>query len=460
MNRQEQACPTCLQPIIVSELFRIDNIRIVEPSTVKCDVINKGLELAEPCKKITAHLRVVSHQGNARTSLPTCELCDARKKGLELAEPCKKITAHLRVVSHQGNACTSLPTCELVSDIGRKTRCSVKEIAQALTQSQYEISFQPTSRGRYQLHIKVEGEQHIKGSPITVNVKLPIKKLGNPIKTLGPVNAPQGIAFNQCNYDVIVVEYEGHRFSIFSQTGEMLQSFGLYGSSKGTFNNSDGHGLFDTPCGVAVDDDNNILVVDGKNHRIQKFTLDGEFITAVGKEGNSQLEFSFPVGIGIHPVTKRVYITENKNHRVQILNPDLTYVAHFGSYGNKSTQFNQPKDVAFDSNGNVYVADNENHRIQVFTNNGVFLREFGTRGKSIGQLEYPSGIAIDSDDVVYVTELHNCRVSIFSAEGDFKHSFGSKGSELGQMKHPRGIAVDKNGIVYVSDHGNKRVQLF
>ena len=36
--------------------------------------------------------------------------------------------------------------------------------------------------------------------------------------------------------------------------------------------------------GVAVDGDGNILVVDRCNHRIQKFTADGKFLTAVGQK--------------------------------------------------------------------------------------------------------------------------------------------------------------------------------
>ena len=74
--------------------------------------------------------------------------------------------------------------------------------------SQYEISYQPTSRGRHQLHIKVEGE-HIKGSPFPVVVKLPVRKLGTPIKTIGGVNKPWGVAVNKRG-DIIVTENSGH----------------------------------------------------------------------------------------------------------------------------------------------------------------------------------------------------------------------------------------------------------
>ena len=46
--------------------------------------------------------------------------------------------------------------------------------------------------------------------------------------------------------------------------------------------------------GVAVDSEENILVVDSRNHRIQKFTANGQFLTAVGTKGNGPLQFDNP----------------------------------------------------------------------------------------------------------------------------------------------------------------------
>ena len=158
----------------------------------------------------------------------------------------------------------------------RKIDCSVKKTED----SQYEISYQPqpTSRGRHQLHIKVEGE-HIKGSPFAVTVKLPVQKLGTPIKTITGVKYPWGVAVNQRG-DVIIADSGGHCISIFSPTGEKIRSFGSEGS---------GHGQFTAPRGVAVDGDGNILVVDMLNSRIQKFTSDGMFNKTVGKRFNNPM---------------------------------------------------------------------------------------------------------------------------------------------------------------------------
>ena len=343
--------------------------------------------------------------------------------------------------------------CELVSKtnpgeapwLTSAVNCSVKRI----NADQYEISYlclPSVSPGKYQLLIKIN-ERLIQGDPVNVSV---LKKISKPINTIDKVNAPQGIAFNHRD-EIIVAEYKNHSVSIFNTLGEKLRSFGSKGSGPGQFNH---------PCAVAVDDEDNILVVDGKNHRIQKFTPKGKYIREVGKHGTEPLEFNFPVGIGIHPLTKMIYVTENRNHRIQILYPNLTHFASIGGFDHNQTEFKEPKDVAFDSTGNVYVADNENHQIQVFTAEGKFKTKFGKEGKNEGELSYPSGVSIDSNDVLYVTELYNYRISRFELMGRFLRAFGVKGSGQGQFIDPRGIAVDKNGSIYVSDHGNDRIQVF
>ena len=337
-------------------------------------------------------------------------------------------------------------TCQLVSEkTGEKIECSVKKTDAS---GQCEISYQPTSPGRHQLHIKMDGG-YIKGSPFPVTV---LKKFGTPVKTINGVIGPWGVAVNQKG-EIIIVESGEQCVSIFSPTGEKILSFGLHGSENGKF---------DEPHGVAVDGDDNILVVDSNNHRIQKFTPDGKFIAAVGKEGSKHLEFNRPLGIAIHPLSNKVYIVDNRNNRIQILNTDLTFSSTFGSFGNDDGQFQGPWDVAFDDKGNVYVADFPTEAILVFTAEGEYLRKFQIGKKESGEklLSYPSSISIESD-VVYVTECGRChQVSVLTCEGEFLTSFGTGGSKPGEFNTPCGITVDRDGVVYVSDSSNDRLQCF
>ena len=380
---------------------------------------------------------------------PDPSKCHATGKGLEVALVGVKSTAILHVVSYEGEPCEepikSLE-CELVSEItGTRMNCSIERRGQ----SQYEISYQPTIKGRHQLHIKVNC-QHIRGSPSSVAVKSPVEKLGNPILTLGEVYGPMGVAINKRG-EVVVTEWGENRVSVFSPSGEKLRSFGTKGSGQGQFN---------WPCGVTVDREGNILIADTYNNRIQKFTAEGRFLTAVGKSGNGTLQFRSPTDIAFNTINNKVYVVNNRNHLIQVLNSDLTFSSTFGKQGNGKGQFTQPCGISCDSTGKVYVADTGNHRIQVFTAEGKFIRMFGRRGQGRGELARPHYVAVDSSGMVYVSEEDNHRVSVFTTEGQFVTSFGRKGAGPAEFNEPQGLAVDNSGVVYVCDSINSRIQAF
>ena len=384
----------------------------------------------------------------AAPDLPDPSKCHVTGKGTEAAVVGETATALLQAIDFRGQPCEepilSLE-CELVSELtGTRTPGSVERRGQ----SQYEISYQPTVKGRHQLHIKVEG-RHIRASPFGISAKSSVKKLGDtPILTLDEVKTPWGVAINQRG-EVVVTQPNVCRVSVFSASGEKFQSFGSRGS---------GQGQFMRPLGVAVDDEGNILVADNGNHRIQRFTPEGQFLTAVGTEGSGRLQFRAPDAIAYNAVNSKLYVTDG--YRVQVLNSDLTFSNSFGKEGSGKGQFSSTWYVACDRTGDVYVSDFGNHRVQVFTPEGKFLRMFGKYGGGTGELSHPVGVAVDSSDMVYVNDQRNHRVSVFTTEGVFVRSFGSAGQQPGQFVYPRGLCVDSSGVVYVCDTTNNRVQVF
>ena len=367
------------------------------------------------------------------------EKCYATGKGLEVATVGEQSTVTVHAIDTRGSKCSKpfpLISCELVASSGERMKCEVKPSKS----SEYQVDYRPTHRGRHQLHIKV-CDQHIRRSPFAV---LALRQLEASASIITGLKCPMGVAVDK-RRQVIIAEHKGHCISIYSCCSrKKIRSFGQKGSFPGQFQG---------PCGVAVDRAGNILVVDGYNHRIQKFTADGKFKVSVGSIGDKPLQFSYPIGIDISP-SEKVYICDQYNHRVQILNPDLTFSTSFGSKGSGDGQFNRPYDLACDGRGNVYVADSENHRIQVFTEEGRFLRKFGKKGGGDGELNWPAGVAIDSDNVVYVVEGENHRISIVTSEGHFLRSFCTQGEGPGQFNVVRSIAVDIDGLMYVSDFGN------
>jgi tripartite motif-containing protein 2/3/tripartite motif-containing protein 71 len=389
---------------------------------------------------------------------PDPSKCHITGKGAQVAAVGETSTAILKTCNFKGMPCKGpieSPDCKVVSEItDTSAGCSVERRGQ----SQYEISYQPTIKGRHLLHVKVEG-QHVRGSPFPIAVKSSIEKLGTPVLTIRGVTdsearvteagvteaGPWGVAINKRG-KVVVAECGGHCVSVFSPSGEKLSSFGTHGS---------GPGQLDRPREIALDGKENILVVDYGNHRIQKFTPEGQLLTSVGTRGRGPLQFKHPTGIAFNTSNSKWYVTDNDNHRIQVLNSDLTFSSTFGSEGDGEGQFCYPSGIACDSTGKVYVADTNNHHIQVLTANGEFLRMFGGEEK----LKNPIGVATISD-MVYVCEDMNYRVSVFTSEGKFVKSFGREGKGPGCFQDARGLAVDNSGVMYVCDKGNNCVQLF
>ena len=450
-------CLTFIKSSLTTE-NKVESVKMKDAVTKQIKEVSENFnpEELKPCElanlkftPLSEFIQNYQQFGNIYLSVTSPRKSYATGKGLEVAKVGERATAVLHIVNPEEKPCsTSLETitCKLIdeSDLSNQTKCTVKNVQDG----EYKINYQPTSRGRHQLHIKVE-EEHIKGSPFNVTVKLPVKKLGTPMKIIScGVKKPRGVTVNQQG-EIIVAEYSAPCVSIFSPTGEKLKSFGIQGSEAGQFN---------TPHAVAIDGNENMLVVDEGNSCIQKFTSDGTFIQARGVGGS---EFDRPLGVAIAPNGGKIVVAEFGSNHVQVLNPDLTYAARIGSGGSGNGQFSSPYDVAFDNTGEkIYVTDSGNNRIQVLTIDGQFIRQFGKKGNDSDQVSYPAGISIDGSSLVYVTERNNHCVSVFTCEGKFLTSFGCYGSGPGQFSSPRGVAMDKNGVLYVSDTDNNRVQLF
>lgn len=75
---------------------------------------------------------------------------------------------------------------------------------------------------------------------------------------------------------------------IFTSRGEFLSKFGERGSKLGQFN---------YPWDVAVNAENQILVSDTRNHRVQLFSSEGAFINKYGFEGALWKQFDSPRGV-------------------------------------------------------------------------------------------------------------------------------------------------------------------
>ena len=425
-------------------------LKLLARAQVRLTGLRGGVLLKSMCmeSKTEDSLRVVNP-----------EKCYATGEGLGTAILGTKSTATVHAVSWKGSPCLepiqSLE-CEFESKLpvpGARVRGIVKDKGLG----QYEISYQPVTKGRCLLHVRVEG-LNIQGSPFEVRVAAPL--LHFPAQsTIDGIQRPWGVTFNHGG-EIIVSG--ANRVSIYSLSGEKLRTFGTHDFSCGS-----SPGEFSSPRGVAVDDLNNILVADRNNNRIQKFTSDGSFLETVGTWGVKPLQFINPRGIAFNMQNKKVYVADSENHRIQVLNSDLTFsgIIAGGQRSGNNGWFARPNDVACDSTGNVYVADTDNDRIQVFTADMEFLRKFDGCGRH-GKKLYPTGIAVDSRGMVFVSPFHNYGISAFTGKGEYVTSIGKRhredwGDGYFREIYPGSLAVDDCcDFLCVPDYNNDCIQIF
>ena len=371
-----------------------------------------------------------------------CSKSFATGDGLKTATVGEEATATLHAREKDDRECDA-PLQDVNGCLSTTVKCDIKREGK----STYTVSYRPTTRGRHQLYLKIDGKI-VNGSPHTVIVRPNLQDLGNPVRVICGLNAPWGVTTDSKGR-IIVSEQDGHRVSIFSQEWDKVQSLGS-GNSSAT------EGQFNTPTGVTVDNDDNIYIGEYWNNRIQKFSSDGRFVASVGTFGSNPLHFTNLLGIGFNKKNGKLYVCDGTNHRIQVLGTDLTHHCSFGSRGSGNGQFNIPYTIAFDGDGNVYVADFYNHRIQVFTPEGQYLSAFGSLGTGAGELWKPVGVAIDGDQV-YIAERDNHRVSVFSTEGRFLRTFGDEGGSEAHFESPRSAHVNNDGFILIASN---RIHIF
>ena len=286
-------------------------------------------------------------------------------------------------------------------------------------EGQFSVSIRPFTAGLHHLRVLVDGVD-IYGSPFPVGVTE--WKMSDFVTFAKGLHGPCGVAVTDDGQHVVVTEWDGHRVTVFSSTGEVVRRFGKYGSGPGQFNN---------PWGVAVSADKHIFVAN-RYSKLQKFSF-------FSYEASANVS---GYGVAIHPSGK--IFTTFDIQKIHIFNDDLTPSYSLTSGRNDGTVF----DIAIDTKGMVYVTDPSKGHVLKFTPEGKHLATIGSKGEKPHQFACPIGICIDSNDIMYVTDYGKHQVMMFTTEREFLGC-----TCVGGIPEALGVAVDKTGNVYVCSRG-------
>ena len=258
----------------------------------------------------------------------------------------------------------------------------------------------------------------------------------------GRMGRPWGIGFYK-NGNWAVADHYNHCVYLYDAEDQFasVRKIGNFRHNSGQFN---------CPRRVTFDDDDDHLYI-ADHCRVQKFTIDGDYLLQLRKYGSNDGEIKFPDGLAIH--NGKVYVADYGNKHISVFLTDGTFQKTIGR-----GQLGYPCDVAVTSNDKLLLVDSDHNCIYRFTLDGNYVDKFSNDADKSFSLR---SITVDSNDFILMTDTHNHEVVIFNIFGNLVHKFGCRGSGGGEFLYPRGIAVNnKNGDIYVSDFLNKRIQVF
>jgi sugar lactone lactonase YvrE len=296
----------------------------------------------------------------------------------------------------------------------------------------YEISVIPQTTGEHQLDITI-GNEHIQSSPFIISVReeRPYTSLVN--LQCFSVNYPWDVAFSDSG-EIFIASYNYHCVYVLDkQQGNILRTIGIAGSYGA------GDLQFNYPAAMIIHGDM-VYVAEEGNHRIQKFTTSGKFVSTFGSQGSGEGQLSSPRGICVDPEGK-ICVSESSNSRISVFNADGSFDHHI------SGNLINPWGLAFDPSGNLHVANYSSHNVVVFTSEGKYEKVYGQ-----GYVYNPAGLAIDPEGYVFVSEYKSGgRLVIFSPQSQVLNAISPS------LYNGVGIGLNPEGYIYVSDSSNARI---
>ncbi|KAI8512721.1 hypothetical protein Bbelb_093600 [Branchiostoma belcheri] len=179
----------------------------------------------------------------------------------------------------------------------------------------------------------------------------------------------------------------------FSSSGELLHKFSL--SEHCT-----------DPYGLAVQRDGRVVVTDTDKHSIFLFEADGTLVKQVG--GQSEGQFDEPCFVCVDK-EDNIIVSDKVNSRIQVFDKNLNFQHKFGQLGRQPQGMFGPMGVSADSRGNIVLANiggktdgvGHSQKLQVFRPDGTWVSTISSDGD---KLKRPHGVAVTEDGHVFVAD--------------------------------------------------------
>ena len=269
--------------------------------------------------------------------------------------------------------------------------------------------------------------------------KQPVLAVGKKGKGDEELFGARGLALDEPNQLIYIVDRGNSRIQVVSFTGKFLERFG--------------QGIIDRPRGIAVTEDS-VFVTDCNLHALFQFSKkDYKLMRRIGIKGGGEERLNCPSGICID-YNGDVYVADCDNNTISIFSRELKFLKHLGTQ-----QLKYPRDVKV-TPLNVVVLDKSSNCINFFSRSGALLNSFITQGED-GMVYEPRFFCLDTAGNILISDLMRHNIKILSPSGQLIHTIGTVGHERGELYCPFGICVSHLGNVFVvSWSGNFCLQSF
>jgi GT2 family glycosyltransferase/sugar lactone lactonase YvrE len=250
------------------------------------------------------------------------------------------------------------------------------------------------------------------------------------------------------------------------------------------------HAQLDSPDGIAIAPDGDLIVADSHNDRVRRIDRQTSIITTIAGSGETgydgddkpatEAALNNPASVAAAP-NGDIYIADTLNYRIRMIDHVTGHIHTVAGDGTShddgapvgdggpatSASLNMPSDVAIGPTGDIYVADMHHQRIRkidaktrvitTVAGNGRWGNS-GDGGPAVAAtLAGPAGIAVVPDGngmvTLFIADFYNGRVRAVAPDGIIR-DVPADGNPFGA---PTRVAFASRGWLYVADSSNDRV---
>ncbi|XP_046377272.1 B-box type zinc finger protein ncl-1-like [Haliotis cracherodii] len=211
--------------------------------------------------------------------------------------------------------------------------------------------------------------------------------------------------------------------------------FGQLGPGKGQFN---------SPHGFCLGIDEDIIVADTNNHRIQVFEKTGEFKYQFGIPGREEGQLWYPRKVAVMRTSGKYVVCDrgNERSRMQIFTKNGHFVKKIAI-----RYIDIVAGLAITQQGHIVAVDSVSPTVFCIGESGDLIKWFDCSD----YMREPSDIAISGKEY-FVCDFKGHCVVVFNEDGQFMRRIGCENI----TNYPNGIDISDAGDVLVGDsHGNR-----